>query len=80
MVFLLVESETDLTECYRKLASGRKLSAIRIHVKATSLQLECARVLNEIYFMSISMYGSEIIVQGDRKRSKSRAIQIDGLK
>ena len=44
----LDKSDTDVLECRRKVASGRKVAgAIRSLVNARDLQLECARVLHE---------------------------------
>ena len=45
---VLNESGKDEAECSRKVASGRRISgAIRSLVNVRSLQLECARVLQE---------------------------------
>ena len=45
---VLDESSTDEAECSRKMGSGRRVAgAIRSPVNASSLQLECARVLHE---------------------------------
>ena len=42
------ESDTDETECRRKVVSGRRVAcAISLLVNARDLQLECARVLHE---------------------------------
>ena len=50
----------------RKMASGRKVSgSIRSLVNDRDLQLECARVLHETLLVSVLMYGSVIVEEGE---------------
>ena len=59
----LNESGTDEAECSRKVASGRRVAgAIRSLINARSLQLECARVLNESLMVPVLTYGSETMI------------------
>ena len=71
---VLDESGIDETECSRKVASVRRVAgAIRSLVNSRSLQLECARVLNESLLVPVLMYGSE-------ERSRIKAVQMDNLR
>ena len=56
------------------MASVRRVAgAIRSLVNSRSLQLECARVLNESLLVPVLMYGSE-------ERSRIKAVQMDNLR
>ena len=56
------ESGTDEEECSRKMESGGRVSAaIRSLVNARSLQLECARVLDDSLLVPVLSYGSETV-------------------
>ena len=60
---VLDEAGTDEEECSRKTASGRRVAgAIRSLINARSLQLECARVLNESLMVPVLTYGSETMI------------------
>ena len=60
---VLDESGTDGEEFSRKVTSWRRVvGVIRSLVNAMSLQLECARVLHELFLGFILMYGSEIMI------------------
>ena len=62
-------------ECSRKMASGRKVSAaIRSLFNARSLQLECARVLDDSLLVPVLPYGSETMKQRERERSRNWAV------
>ena len=57
------KSGTDDAKRCRKVANEKKNSgAIRFLVNATSIQLECARVLNKILIVAVLMYGSEAMI------------------
>ena len=67
--YIMDESGTD------KAVSRRKVGGvIRSLVNARSLQLECARVLHEISFGSVLMYGSETVIWKEEERSRIREI------
>ena len=67
---VLEEAGTDGSECSRKVASGRRAAgAIRSLVNARDLQLKCAKVLHETFFVSVLMYGSETMSWKENKRS-----------
>ena len=60
---VLDESGTDEAECSRKVVSGRRVAgAIRSLINARSLQLECARVLQESLLVPVLTYGSETMI------------------
>ena len=66
------ESDTDLTECFTEVVSGRKVAgAIRSIVNAGGLQFECARVLHEALFMPALLYSSEMIWR-EEERPRNR--------
>ena len=72
---VLDESGTYEAECSRKVVSGRRVAdAIR------SLQLECARVLNESLLVPVLTYGSETMTWREKERSRIRAVQMDILR
>ena len=78
---VLNESGTDEAECGRKVASGGRVAGyIRSLVNARDLQLECARVLYEILFAPVLMYGSKTMLWKEKEISRIRAVQIDNLK
>ena len=63
LVCFLDESGTDGTECARKVANGRRVAgAIKSLVNARDLQLECARVLHEVFLVPFLTYGSETVL------------------
>ena len=65
------ESGTDETEWSRKVASGRRVpGAIGSLVNAKSLQLECARVLQESLLVPVLTYGSETTIWREKERSR----------
>ena len=69
------ESVIDGAECTKKVASGRRvIGAIRSLVNARYLQLECARVSYETFFVSVLMYGSETLLWKENERSRVRAV------
>ena len=52
----LDESGSDEAECHAKVASGRRVAgAIRSLVNAKDLQLGCARVLHETFYLFLHM-------------------------
>ena len=72
-------SGKDETICHRKVASGMRISVvIRLLVNAKSLQLECARVLQEKLFVPVHMYGSKTMIW--KERSRIRAVQMGNLR
>ena len=78
---VLNESGTDGPECSGKVASGRRVAgAIRSIVNARDLQLECAGVFHETLVVPVLLYGSEAILQKEKKRSRVRAVQMDNLR
>ena len=78
---VLDESATDEAVCSRKMASGRMVAgAIRSLVNARSLQLECARVLNDSLLVPVLTYGSERKIWREKERSRIRAVQMDNFK
>ena len=49
--------------CYKKGTSGRKVAcAIWSLVNAKDLQLECARMLQEVLFMFVLLYGNKKMI------------------
>ena len=77
----LDESGTELAECRKKVASGRKVaSVIRPLVDAMGLQLQCEWVLHEGLFMPVPLYGSGTMVWKEKERSRIRAMPKDNLK
>ena len=48
-------------------------------MNAKGLQLQCARVLNEILFPPVLMHGSETVVWKKKERSAIRAEPMDTL-
>ena len=78
---VLDESGTDGAECSRKVASGRRVAgAIRSLVNAKYLQIECARVLHETWFIPVLMYDSETLLWKEKEIYKIRAVQINDLR
>ena len=69
------ESGTDGVECSRKVASGKRVAGA---INTMDLQFECARVLHEILFVPVLMYGIETMLW--KERSRVRAVQIDNLR
>ena len=60
---VLNDSSTGEAEFRRKVASGRKVTgAFRYLANVRRLQLECARVLYEILFLPVLMYGNETMI------------------
>ena len=45
-----------------------------------SLQLQCARVLQESLLVLILMYGSETMIGREKERSRIRAVKMDNLR
>ena len=63
------------------MASGRRVAdAIRSLVNASDLQLECARVLHEILFVPVFMYGSETMLWKEKEISRIRAVQVENIR
>ena len=61
--FVLDELGTDELECSRKVTSRRRVAgAIRSLVNARSLQLQCARVLQEPLLVPFCTYGNETMI------------------
>ena len=61
--YILDESGTDEAEYSRKVASGRRVAgAIISLVNARSLQLECARILDESLLVPFFTYDSETMI------------------
>ena len=78
LVCVLDESGIDEAECSRRVASGRRVTgAVRSLVNTRSLQLECARVLEESLLVPVHMYGSETMIWREKERSRIRAVQMD---
>ena len=78
---VLDESSADEVECSRKVASGRRVAgANRFLVNARSLQLECARVLQEALLVPIPIYGSETMLWKEKERSRIWAVQMDNFR
>ena len=66
------ESGTDVAECHRKVASGRKVAgAIRSLVNVRGLQLELESAL---------LYGSDLEIWRYMERSRIRVVQMEKLK
>ena len=64
MLCLLDESGTDEAECYRKVASGRRVAvAVKPLVNRRCLLIECAKVLHEILLVPVLMYGYEAMIR-----------------
>ena len=60
---VLDESGTDEAECSGKVVSRRKdAGAIRFLINARSLQVECARVLQESLLVPVLTYRSETVI------------------
>ena len=75
------ESSTDEAELSKKVVIGRRVAdAIRSLVNARSLQLECARVLDESLLVPILRYGSETMILAEKERSRVRAVQMGILR
>ena len=49
-------------------------------VNARSLQLECARVLQESLLMAVLIYGSETMIWREKRRSRIRAVEMYNLR
>ena len=78
---VLDESGTDETEWSKKVTSRRRVAgAIRSLVNAMSLQLECARVLQESLLVPVLTYGSETMTWREKQRSRIKAVQMDNLR
>ena len=72
---VLDEAGTDEAEYSRKVASGQRVAGvIRSLVNARSLQVECARVLNESLLARGLMYGSETMIWREKERSWIRGL------
>ena len=67
------ESGTDDADCRRKVASGGK-------VTGTLRSLVNARVLHDSLLVLVLLYGSEIVIRGEKERSKIRTMQMDNLR
>ena len=60
---VLDESGTDGAKCSRKVVSWRRVAcAIRSLVNARDLQLECAKVLHEIFLVPVLIYGGKTML------------------
>ena len=78
---VLDESGTEEADCRRKVASGRRVaSAIRSLVNDRSVQLECDRVLHELWLVADLIYGSETIIWKEKKRCRMNVVQMDNLR
>ena len=74
------DSGADETESSRKLASGMRVAfAIRFLFNARSLQLGCARVLQESLLVPVLTYGSETVIWREKESSRIRAVQMENL-
>ena len=63
------------------MASGRRrVDVIRSLVKARSLQLQCAKVLNESLLTPVLMFGCETIIWREKERSRIRTVRMDNLR
>ena len=61
--WVLDELGTDVAECSRKVASGRRVAgAIRSLANGMDLLRECARVLYQSLFIPVLTYGSETMI------------------
>ena len=54
--------------------------AISSLVNAESLELECAKVFHETFFVPLLMYGSETMIWREKGRSRIRTVQMDNLR
>ena len=61
-------------------SAGRVAGATRSLVNDRNLQLECARVLNEILLVAVLMYGNETIISKEKERPRIRTVHIDSLR
>ena len=61
-------------------STERVAGAIRSLVDARSLQLKCARVLDESLLVPVLTYGSETMTRRKKERSRIWAAQIDNLR
>ena len=60
--------------------NGRKVTgAIRSLVNAKSLELACAMVLRETFFVPVLLYDSEIVIWREKERSRIMAVHMDIL-
>ena len=79
--FGLEESGTDVDECRRKVASGRKVAGtIRSLVNARDLKHECGRVFHEALLMPVLLYGSETMICIEKEKYRARDEQMDNLR
>ena len=66
------ESGTDESECSRKVASRRRVAgAIRSLVNDRSLQLECARFLQDSLLVPVLTYGREAMIWREKERYRT---------
>ena len=64
-----------------RVASGSTVvGAIRSLVNARSLQLDCAKVLDESLLVPVLTYGSETVIWKEEEMSRIRAVQMDNLR
>ena len=78
---VLDESGTDEAVCSRKVASVRRVAgAIRSLVNARSVQLECARVLQESLLEPVLTYGSKTMIWREKERSRIWDVKMDNLR
>ena len=63
----------------RKVASGRKVGAIRSLVNAIGLEFECARVLHEALLVPLLLNDSETDMER-KEMSGIRGVQMDNLR
>ena len=68
-----------MSQCCRKVASGRVAGAVRSLVNLRGLQFECARVLHESLIMPVLMHDSEIMIWKE-EMYRIRAVQMDNLR
>ena len=74
-------SGTDEAECSRKVVSGRReVGTVKSLVNATSLKLQCARVLNQSLLVPVLTYSRETMIWREKERSKIKAVQKDNLR
>ena len=74
---ILHESDTDVAECLRELASERHIAGvIRSLINGKVLQFECGNMLHEALLMPVLLYGSETVIWRERERSRIRAVRM----
>ena len=75
------ESGTDEAECSRKMANWmRAAGGFGSPVNARNLQLQCARVLHELFLVPVLTYDSEMMIYREKEMSRNRTLQMKNLK